>query len=264
MSNKTFKMIAAAATFSLLSLGAASAPANAALPSLCGDSASNSVGVTKIVEKTAGKVSKVTYNGTNNADYFYINVAAEATPVLNVNALGGNDKICLYSSKLYTKYTAITLDGGSGNDDITAEDPNNQTLANGVYIFGQDGNDTIQGTHFKDTIRMGKGDDFVIAGAGDDFLDAYDGNDFVFGDDGNDTIFGGKGDDLLYGGLGDDTIFGDVGNDTLSGGNSEFPNTNKDGKDVLQGDAGKDEFRVLTQKIDVIKDFNKAYDTKTK
>ena len=45
-----------------------------------------------------------------------------------------------------------------------------------------------------------------------------EGQDTVNGETGNDTVYGGKDEDSLLGSAGDDWLFGDQGNDTLIGG----------------------------------------------
>ena len=60
-------------------------------------------------------------------------------------------------------------------------------------LYGQDGNDTLNG------------------GTGNDALYGQDGNDTLNGDAGADELFGADGDDVINGGDGDDLIHGDFG-----------------------------------------------------
>jgi Ca2+-binding RTX toxin-like protein len=59
----------------------------------------------------------------------------------------------------------------------------------GAIVWGNLGNDTLDGGDGNDQVRGGQGDDSVSGGAGDDF---------VSGDRGNDTISGGAGADLFH------------------------------------------------------------------
>lgn len=103
-----------------------------------------------------------------------------------------------------------------------------------TYLFGPlnlgmlfsrpptNGDDTIYGSSWSDTIRALKGNDTVFGGYG---------NDKIYGDDGDDTLYGQHGNDLLDGGKGNDNLSGGDGKDTLIGGKNN---------DVLDGGAGID------------------------
>ncbi len=82
------------------------------------------------------------------------------------------------------------VDGGTGNDNLVAENVNSWLRGNG-------------------------GDDNLHGGLGHDLLDGGAGNDYLNGGAGNDTLKGGQGDDYLMGGLGDDILDGGAGNDRL-------------------------------------------------
>jgi Ca2+-binding RTX toxin-like protein len=107
-----------------------------------------------------------------------------------VNCGTGNDyaNVGLGSEKI-----AVLLDGGAGNDGLTA------------------------GTGAANTIIGGAGDDIVTGGYGNDKLDAGDGNDQLSGTNGNDSLLGGAGIDLLSGGGGNDLLDGGLGGDRLRG-----------------------------------------------
>ncbi|MEO0851894.1 MAG: calcium-binding protein [Cyanobacteria bacterium J06648_11] len=116
------------------------------------------------------------------------------------------------------------------------------TAPGGESVCALDGNDTIIGTDFADSIQADCGDDIVlgrggndaIAGgpgadeingsAGDDIINGNSGNDRtpsgggLRGGAGNDRILGGRGDDNLFGDNDDDELIGGLGNDRLSGG----------------------------------------------
>ena len=117
--------------------------------------------------------------------------------------------------------SAIIVDGGRGNDFITA-DP---TLQGRFTILGGDGNDTIVGGHHPDTIEGGAGDDLIFGKNGDDIIYGGQGNDTIRGENGNDQLAGdptgdpqpGDGNDLLFGGPdAADRIFGGPGSDSAA------------------------------------------------
>ena len=114
--------------------------------------------------------------------------------------------------------------GDSGNDPIN----------------GGAGNDSIQGQRGNDTINGGKGNDTLLGEEGNDLLQGGLLNDSLDGGDGNDTLNGGKGKDVLLGGKGNDILNGEVDNDTLEGGDGDDSLDGGNGKDILRGDAGND------------------------
>ncbi len=111
-------------------------------------------------------------------------------------ASGGQVKITIGKTVVGTfKPTGrIQVFGGAGNDSIT--------IAAGLNflcdLFGEAGNDTLNG---------GSGSDILIGGAGNDVLNGNGGRDMLFGGAGADKLNGGAGDDILYGSA--STIDGD-------------------------------------------------------
>lgn len=97
---------------------------------------------------------------------------------------------------------------------------------------GTNGDDTIIGSAFSDTITGDNGNDEVTAGAG---------HDQVYGDGGADNLSGGTGSDTLYGGSGNDTIHGDSSTDTLYGDAGDDHMVGGTGADILEGGDGHDE-----------------------
>jgi Ca2+-binding RTX toxin-like protein len=85
----------------------------------------------------------------------------------------------------------------------------------GSFLFGLEGDDSLQGS------------------TADDWIFGDEGNDEITGTDGNDKLFGGSGKDVLQGGFGGDFLYGGPGNDELYSG---------PGDDVLIGDKGSDYF----------------------
>ncbi|MBD2729710.1 hypothetical protein H6G96_26185 [Nostoc sp. FACHB-892] len=82
-----------------------------------------------------------------------------------------------------------------------------------VIIPGNDANNILDGTPFRDDLIDGKG--------GNDFLFGNGGNDTLEGRNGNDNLYGGTGNDVLIGGNGSDFLDGGVGVDTLTGGDDQ-------------------------------------------
>jgi hypothetical protein len=151
-------------------------------------------------------------------------VMQKAVPVsgiasVDVNALGGNDKVDIRSLRI-----GATVDGGAGND----------------QLLGGFGNDTLIGGDGNDTINGGAGDDSIDGGNGNDVENGGAGNDTLDGGAGNDTLHGASGADLLQGGTGNDDLMGDSGNDTVDGGLGDDTCDGGSGTDEVSGGAGND------------------------
>lgn len=154
---------------------------------------------------------------------------------------GGNDTVIVLSSGLDVGEIAnveniIYVDGsipeGEDSGGETPPDLGNNSLTS--IIFGNDGNETLDGGAGHDRIFGQGGDDFIIGGRDalasrdinntidvadlEDQTESDDGNDMLYGGGGNDTILGGQGDDLLDGGSGDDMLSGQAGVDIFRGG----------------------------------------------
>jgi len=124
--------------------------------------------------------------------------------------------------------TATTVTGTAANDTIDCTN-----ASPGKVIRGLDGNDTITGSAFADSIYGGNGNDTITGGPGNDYLEGNVGNDTLTGSAGNDTLVGGTGADTLSGGVGNDTIRalpadasadivnGGAGTDTCNGATAE-------------------------------------------
>ena len=107
--------------------------------------------------------------------------------VVNCNA--GND----YAYVSLFEKIPTQIDGGAGNDGLTAATAGNNTVIGGL------------------------GDDNLAGGSGGDKIDAGDGKDILAGSTGNDTLLGGNGDDLLTGGANNDVLDGGLGADRMRG-----------------------------------------------
>ncbi|SEI17413.1 Ca2+-binding protein, RTX toxin-related [Rhizobium tibeticum] len=167
----------------------------------------------------------------------------------------------------YLKYTGgdhVVL-GGTNNADILIAGIGDDTL------YGDGGNDRLEGGFGNDIINAGDGDDIILdsggddnikAGAGNDVVHAGPGLDLVMGNDGQDFIFlgtdmgsevfAGTGNDFIYGNKNAERILGNEGNDWIETGTFDgAPGDNFDeifahdgiaGHDVFLGDGGFDEF----------------------
>ncbi len=164
------------------------------------------------------------------------------------DALEGNDVVTVAPNV----FLPVTLQGGAGNDQLTAG-------GGPANLQGGPGNDSLTGGNDEDTLDGGDGDDVLIAGrgadtllggAGNDYLDGGrdedlllggDGDDQMFGDFGVDEIDGQAGDDVIDGGRGDDLLRGGTGNDNISGGRGDDSIDGGAGDDELFGQEGGDE-----------------------
>ncbi|MGA0597688.1 calcium-binding protein [Enterovirga sp. CN4-39] len=203
-------------------------------------------------------------------DVVNLYVGSNVTGTIKLGA--GNDRIVVSDWIL----NGHTIDGGDGNDDITAG------MGNDV-VYGGAGNDYIYAGDGDDVIYAGDGDDTILADAGNDVIDGgagYDtlflaratgpiyvdfaegrvsgagigadtftnienllfgaGNDQVIGGNADDTFDGGDGNDTLTGGAGDDTLFGAAGHDVLNGGSGDDTLDGGAGDDVMNGGSGDD------------------------
>lgn len=155
-----------------------------------------------------------------------------------------------------TYYSPSNPDGeDAGSGVITFGNPG-ATFTKGVYLYGEAGNDTINGSSAGDFIDGGADNDRIAAGGGEDVVLGGEGNDEIAGGEGKDVLVGGggvdwmygeDGDDALQGGIGADMLWGDghpsssstaVGNDFLDGGDGDDQLSGQDGEDLLSG--GKD------------------------
>ena len=86
----------------------------------------------------------------------------------------------------------------------------------------------------------------VFGNNGNNVIDGSEGRDRLFGLGGNDTISGGADNDRLFGNSGDDVLVGNTGDDTVRGGsgNDLLVWNNGDGSDLLVGGAGFDTVQV--------------------
>ncbi len=106
---------------------------------------------------------------------------------------GGNDSLNggIGTNRLYGGEGDDLLDGATSN--LIAQ----SSSSFAAYLYGDQGNDTLNGSDQRDFLDGGADNDLLTGGAGDDVL---------LGGDGDDTLVGGSGDDLILSGSGADVI----------------------------------------------------------
>ncbi len=110
--------------------------------------------------------------------------------------------------------TSNEIRGGSGDDYIEL----GSAIAVSVDLYGDAGNDYIQGGPNDDTIEGGDGDDQILGGGGVDTIEGGEGSDMITGGLDADDLYGETGPDVFYWSKGDgqdNVIDGGDGSDTL-------------------------------------------------
>ena len=167
----------------------------------------------------------------------------------------------------YLRYTGdehVVLGGTEQNDILIASigddtlygDGGNDRMEGGFgndIINAGDGDDIVVDSGGDDNIKAGKGHDVVHAGPGLDLVMGNDGQDFIFlGTDMGSEVFAGTGNDFIYGNKNAERILGNEGDDWIETGTFDgapgdnfdeiFSHDEIDGNDVFLGDGGFDEF----------------------
>jgi Ca2+-binding RTX toxin-like protein len=171
----------------------------------------------------------LTINGTSGADTITLSETTHAgIAAIDVNL---NGKDTFYDK---SEVQRINLMAGAGNDRVT------DTTSINSYIFGDIGNDVLQGGSGNDTLTGAGGKNILFGGAGDDRLNGSSGFDQLSGEAGNDRLYGNAGNDILNGGPGTDHLLGGDGDDALLGGTSNDHLMGEGGNDTLSGGTGAD------------------------
>ncbi|MGE0054484.1 MAG: cadherin-like domain-containing protein [Hyphomicrobium sp.] len=151
----------------------------------------------------------------------------------NVQGNGGNDTFIVGSGN-------DIYDGGDGFDTLdfsgamsSVRVDLSRSLASGQSI-GSDKVYSIEGvvgSSWNDRLYGDRGDNFIDGGAGNDTINGGSGNDTLIGGDGNDRIGASTGNDVIYDGAGDDRVNAGSGDDVVFAGS---------GKDIYYGGKGLD------------------------
>lgn len=127
----------------------------------------------------------------------------------------------------------IEVRGGPGDDFIEmAGEFGTRKARMAIWLYGEEGDDTILGSEGADTIYGGDGNDAIDGRNGSDQIIGGDGDDALWGSGGSDRLTGGEGNDSLYGGEGSDYLVGNGGDDIFLGG--EGRDTFKDDFDLTR------------------------------
>lgn len=102
-----------------------------------------------------------------------------------------------------TSYDDLLISNLTGNDNQIRETMgvNGSQRSESEFIYGDYGNDEIQGSNISDHLSGGPGSDVIYGN---------DGGDFIEGGSGVDSLYSGAGDDVLSGGEGADYLIVDL------------------------------------------------------
>jgi Ca2+-binding RTX toxin-like protein len=197
--------------------------------------------------------------GTEQADVIWTGAGND-----RVDALGGDDLVCLGEATDYVQprrrdccgdYGQEDASGGEGNDRLVGGPDDN-------WLSGDEGDDELwaapdpsmgdyptpwgsdlTGGPGRDVLHGRAGQDALKGGGGADVLEGLGGDDWMIGDAGDDVLTGGDGNDRLEGQDGDDRLDGGPGNDAVIG---DYRlrwaiRRDGDGNDVLNGGEGNDD-----------------------
>jgi Ca2+-binding RTX toxin-like protein len=140
----------------------------------------------------------------------------------------------------YLRYTGedhVVL-GGTDLDDIIIASIGDDTL------YGDGGNDRLEGGDGVDLYFAGDGDDIITDKGGEDNLQGQEGNDAIHAGNGIDLILGGFGNDFIVTGEDGDESFGGPGNDFILGDRADEMVFGNEGDDWIEwgtadGSAGE-------------------------
>jgi Ca2+-binding RTX toxin-like protein len=174
--------------------------------------------------------------GNGGDDTYYVDSRDDIVREL---ANGGDDTIIVLSRHVRIRNVANVEHIIYANDTSHPQYDDNDDLDLNFpgfagAIYGDNGDNTLDGGSGDDVVVGLRGDDLIIGGTDSlasrdinntidiadlpDQTESDDGDDWLFGGRGNDTLFGGQGDDVLDGGDGDDVMSGQAGIDVFRGG----------------------------------------------
>ncbi len=175
--------------------------------------------------------------GADTADYVQINpvgTSGTGSAGLQVNStLDG-----VWSSQTFSQpFTAIYIFGDNGNDTIQL----GSSLTVNTFITEGNGNDYIQTANGNDVISLGSGSDQVFSGNGNKTITGQDTagkNDYIQLGTGTDVVALGAGNDQVVFGNGNNSVTAGNGNDAVTAGNSNNTVTLGNGNEYIHTGNG--------------------------
>jgi len=185
-----------------------------------------SLGTDTALNAALGEIEPILHSVTQHVDYAFERERVYSTyNVFNSSQL----------NTVLDRVTAALVLSGTDNADVIDRTMLGDVTDLGNDIFGEGGNDYIEGGANADWLFGGAGHDTLKAGGGNNnLLDGGAGNDLLIGSNGAGTIEAKRGSDWLIGGAGRDTLIGGRGEDILEGG--------KGNSDAMKGGAHADTY----------------------
>ena len=150
-----------------------------------------------------GGLGNDTLSGNDGDDFFYDVETGDTV----FEAIGGGSWDTVYAIENWTMLDDQEIEALRANAGNIGLELTGNNLTN--YIYGGDGDDTLNGAGEYDFITGGDGNDTINGGD--------DTGDLLLGDAGDDTINGGAGNDDIYGGTGADIMNGGADSDFYYG-----------------------------------------------
>lgn len=189
-----------------------------------------------------------TLNGGDGVDTFQLELFGTSSVSINLTPMANGREVHLFDGTTLLHVESGFLSMGAGDDQVTTSDADVTVLGNGGndtingwdtlvahHLYGDDGDDIIEGGKLDDYLDGGRGEDTVsyarAAGAVQVSLRGYGGEvsgwggsdslvgfEHIIGSNSADVLTGSAHANRIVGGDGNDTIEGGYGADTLTGG----------------------------------------------
>ncbi len=169
MNNNTFNLIETLEDRTMMS----ASPAHKIMPRVAFTG-----GALNVIEAPVGGGTQLQITGTAGNDQISVVRTAQGLVVRNGN---------LFSQTFSGNYTSILVHAGAGNDVVTID----ASVNTGAILYGDSGNDTLNGGAGNDRFFAGMGNDVITGGAGNDTIVAIGGGI-------SDQITGGAGEDSFW------------------------------------------------------------------
>ncbi|WP_137181617.1 calcium-binding protein [Roseomonas sp. AR75] len=153
-------------------------------------------------------------NGMDGNAFFYGGTGTDQVSYINSTTRVNADLAAGTVAQQWPNGTGWELDTLDSIENFRGSLLPDEILGNHVAnrLWGDGGNDTIDGRDGADTVDGGNGHDSLEGGEGNDVLLGGAGNDWLKGENGNDRLEGGSGNDYIHGGGGTDTaVFNTAG-----------------------------------------------------